>query len=135
MTINLRVLSIAVAVAIGVLGAVQLAAPEALGISPVAARWLGIIGTGLGVLATFLPRVQGSSTDPAALADRVWSLPEEDRRAIGRDLAARAETEAWEARIMAPVNDEAQRLNDLAARLQAERNRAARDAEREAQHG
>lgn len=68
MTLNLRILSIAVAVALGMLGAVQLADPAALGISPVAARWLGIVGTGLGVLATFLPKVTDPTTEPT-LAD------------------------------------------------------------------
>jgi hypothetical protein len=80
--INLRVLSIAVAVALGMLGAVQLASPESLGISPIAARWLGIIGTGLGILAGFLPRVQGPSTDPHAMADRIDSMPADDRATL-----------------------------------------------------
>lgn len=100
MALNLRVLSIAVAVALGMLGAVQLASPESLGISPVAARWLGILGTGLGVLATFLPRVQGPTTDPETLADRVWALPPVDRKLVADDLAQRAERDrmanGWE---------------------------------------
>lgn len=91
--INLRVVSIAVAVSLGMLGAVQLAAPESLGISPIAARWLGIVATGLGVLATFLPRVQGPTTDPEQLADRVWSLPPEDRQIAATILADRAAAE------------------------------------------
>lgn len=80
--INLRILSIAVAVCLGMLGAIQLASPESLGISAVAARWLGIVATGLGILAGFLPRVQGPSTDPLVLADRIDSLPPEDRIAL-----------------------------------------------------
>lgn len=88
--INLRALSIIVAVALGMLGAVQLAAPESLGISAVAARWLGIVATGLGVLATFLPRVQGPTTDPETLADRVWNLPPDQRSVVARDLEQRA---------------------------------------------
>lgn len=88
--INLRVLSIAVSVALGMLGAVQLAAPEALGISPIAARWLGIVATGLGILAGFLPRVQGPSTDPDALADRVLSLTPAQRAALADELEHRA---------------------------------------------
>lgn len=91
--INLRVLSIAVAVALGMLGAVQIAAPESLGISPVAARWLGIVAAGLGILQGFLPRIQGPTTDPETLADRVWALPPRDRQSVARDLAARAERE------------------------------------------
>lgn len=94
MTLNLRALSVAVAVALAMLAAVQLADPVSLGISPVAARWFGIVATGLGVLATFLPRVQGPTTDPEALADRVWALPPEDREMVARDLAERAEREA-----------------------------------------
>ncbi len=91
--INLRVLSIAVAVALGMLAAIQLASPESLGIPAVAARWLGIVAAGLGILQGFLPRVQGPTTDPEALADRVWALPEEDRQEIAKDLADRAERE------------------------------------------
>lgn len=91
---NLRALSIAVAVALGMLGAVQLASPESLGISPVTARWLGIVATGLGILAGFLPRVQGPSTDPEMLADRVWDLPPDQRDLVARDLTQRAEREA-----------------------------------------
>lgn len=89
--INLRVLSIAVAVALGMLGAVQIADPESLGISAVTARWLGIVATGLGILAGFLPRVQGPTTDPDALVDRISSLPREDRVRIADELADRAE--------------------------------------------
>jgi len=92
--INLRILSIAVAVALGMLGAVQIADPSALGITPVAARWLGIIATGLGILQGFLPRVQGPTTDPETLADRIWDLPEEDRQQIATTLANRAERAA-----------------------------------------
>lgn len=90
---NLRVLSIAVSVAIGMLGAVLLADPASLGIDPVMARWLGIVATGLGILQGFLPRVQGPTTDPETLANRVWALPEEDRRLVGIELAHRAERE------------------------------------------
>lgn len=72
--INLRVLSIAVAVALGMLAAIQLAAPESLGISPVAARWLGIVAAGLGILQGFLPRLQGPTTDPEVLADRIMDM-------------------------------------------------------------
>lgn len=94
MALNLRVLSVAVAVALGVLGAVQLADPASLGISAVAARWLGIVATGLGVLAGFLPKVTGPTTDPSTLADRVWSLPDRERQLVADDLARRAEQEA-----------------------------------------
>lgn len=89
MKLNLRVLSIAVAVAIGMLGAVLLATPADLGISPIAARWLGIIAVGLGILQGFLPRIQGPTTDPMTLADRVWDLPPEDREQVAQILSQR----------------------------------------------
>lgn len=88
--VNLRVISIAVAVVLGMLGAVQLAAPESLGISPMAARWLGIVATGLGILAGFLPRVTGPTTDPSELTDRVSSLPASDQREIVSGVVASA---------------------------------------------
>lgn len=94
MSINLRIVSIATAVALAMLGAVQLADPETLGISTVAARWLAIVGVGLGLLSSFLPRVQGPTTDPETLADRVWALPADDRRLVAHELAQRAEREA-----------------------------------------
>lgn len=97
--INLRVLSIAVAVVLGMLGAVQLASPESLGISPVAARWLGIVGTGLGILAGFLPRVTGPTVDPETLADRVWSLPKEQRELVALTLSERSEQESRAQRV------------------------------------
>lgn len=103
MNVNLRVISVAVAVALGMLGAVQLASPESLGITPVAARWLGIIACGLGILQGFLPRVQGPTTDPETLADRIWSLPAEDRQTVAMDLANRAEHEAQQGGQAPPV--------------------------------
>lgn len=92
--INLRVLSIAVAVCLGMLAAVQLATPEALGISPVAARWLGIVAAGLGILQGFLPRIQGPSTDPLVLADRVMGLDHVERSILISEVERRAVGEA-----------------------------------------
>lgn len=92
--VNLRTVSIAVAVALAMLAAVQLANPESLGISPVVARWLGIVGVGLGLLQGFLPRVQGPTTDPETLTERVWNLPPTERQMVGTELARRAELEA-----------------------------------------
>jgi hypothetical protein len=91
-----RYLSIAVAIALGMLGAVQLAAPETLGISPVAARWLGIVATGLGILQGFLPNVRGRSTDPEFLADRVWELTPAERQQLTAELEHRAILERLE---------------------------------------
>jgi hypothetical protein len=93
MTLNLRVLSVAVMVASGMLGAVLIATPADLGISTVAARWLGIIAVGLGLLQGVLPRVQGPTTDPETLADRVWNLPPEDREHVAAILSQRTERE------------------------------------------
>lgn len=77
-------------VAIGMIGAVQVAGPESLGISPVAIRWLGIIVAGLGILQGFLPRAQGPTTDPSELTDRVSSLPASDQREIVSGVVASA---------------------------------------------
>lgn len=88
--INLRVVSIAIAVALGMLGAVQLASPESLGISAVAARWLAIVSVGLGLLQTFLPKAQGPSTDPDVIADRVLALNPAERAALIDELEHRA---------------------------------------------
>lgn len=52
-----RQIAIVIAVSLAMLGAVQAADPVLLGISPVMARWFGIISAGLGVLAGFLPPV------------------------------------------------------------------------------
>jgi hypothetical protein len=87
--LNLRVLAVAVAVALGMLGAIQLANPVELGISAVTARWLGIVATGLGILATFLPRVTGPTTDPVALADRIMGLDRENRLKVLTELESR----------------------------------------------
>ncbi len=57
-----RSLAIAVAVALAVLGALQLANPTVLGITPEFKAWAGILATGLGALAAFLPKVQGGDS-------------------------------------------------------------------------
>lgn len=80
--ISQRALSIAVLVATGMIGAVQIAGPESLGISAVAIRWLGIIAAGLAILQGFLPRVTGPTTDPEALADRIDGMTVEDRTTL-----------------------------------------------------
>jgi hypothetical protein len=85
MKINLLWIARAVAIALVMLGAVQVQDPESLGVSTVAIRWLGIISIGLGLLQTFLPRAQGPTKDPEELADRVWNLPLTDRDKV-RDI-------------------------------------------------
>jgi hypothetical protein len=71
------------------LGAVLLANPADLGISPVASRWLGIIAVGLGILQGFLPRMQGPTTDPEALANRIDGMMPADRNALRAILELR----------------------------------------------
>jgi hypothetical protein len=80
--INQRAMSIAVLVATTMIGAVQVAGPESLGISTVAIRWLGIVAAGLAIWQSVLPRVQGPTTDPEALADRIDGMPADDREAL-----------------------------------------------------
>lgn len=89
---NQRALAIGVTVLLGCLGAVQLASPDVLGITPRVSAWLGIVSVGLGLLASFLPNVRGTS--PETLADRVWNLPTDERQAVADDLATRAVHEA-----------------------------------------
>jgi hypothetical protein len=67
-----RAIAIVVAVVLASMAVAQATDPALLGISPVAARWLGIVSAGLGVLAGFLPPVHrlsdpptGSDFDPA----------------------------------------------------------------------
>lgn len=50
-------LSIGVTVILAMLGAIQIADPKLLGLSPQVLAWVGIICAGLGVLGGFLPRV------------------------------------------------------------------------------
>lgn len=83
-------LAVGVAIALAMLGAIQLANAETLGIPPRISAWLGIVSVGLGILAGFLPNVRGTGRDPEALADRVWELPVHDRQLVARDLADRA---------------------------------------------
>ncbi len=89
---RLRIISIAVIVATGILGAIQVAGPESLGVSAIMIRWLGIVAAGLGILQGFLPRVTGPTTDPSTIADRVSSLPSSDQREIVNSVVASANT-------------------------------------------
>lgn len=91
-----RYFSITVAVLLGLIGAVQLANADTLGITPRLSAWLGIASVGLGILAGFLPRIQGRTTDPESLADRVWDLKPDERQAVASDLADRAAREEHE---------------------------------------
>lgn len=56
-------MSVGVAVTLAIFGAIQLARPADLGISPQMGAWIGILSSGLGVLAGFLPRVTATPND------------------------------------------------------------------------
>ncbi len=70
------------------------AAPADLGLTPVMARWVGVIAAMLGVLAGFLPSVRNLGTDPQFLAHRVSELPLQKRRAFATRMANQAEKDA-----------------------------------------
>lgn len=94
MSINAqRTLAIAVAVTLAVIGAIQLANPETLGITPRISAWLGILAVGLGILAGFLPNVRATTKNPEILADRVWELSEHDRQLLISEIERRAAAE------------------------------------------
>lgn len=82
-----RVLAIAIAVCLGMLGAVALGNAETLGISPRVAAWLAVISTGLGILQGFLPNVRGTDQQPQHIANRIMELSPSERR----DLIAEVE--------------------------------------------
>lgn len=86
-----RYIAIAVAVALAMIGAIQIANAETLGITPRVSAWLGIVSVGLGILAGFLPSVQGRARDPEFLIRRIEDLPPEDRQHVATTLADRAE--------------------------------------------
>lgn len=74
-----RVLAIATAIAIGMLGAVAVANAEVLGITPRVAAWLAIVSTGLGILQSFLPSVRGADQQPEHIANRIMELGPSER--------------------------------------------------------
>ncbi len=88
-----RALAVAVTVVLAMIGAIQLANADTLGLTPRLTAWLGIASVGLGILAGFLPNVRGRATDPQFLADRISELPAEDRRRLASEMADRAEQE------------------------------------------
>lgn len=89
-----RVLAIAVAICLGMIGAVSLGNAETLGISPTVAAWLTVLAVGLGTLQGFLPNVRGRATDPEFLIDRIRELPKHERQLIASELADRAARDA-----------------------------------------
>lgn len=89
-----RYLAIATAVLLAGMAVIQAADPADFGLSPVMARWLGVAGAMLGVLATFLPSVRGMGNDPEFLIHRISELPQYQQQVIASTLADRAEHEA-----------------------------------------
>lgn len=77
-----RQLGIAVTVAIGIVGFLQVGNADLLGLTPRALAWLGILSSGLGLLAGFLPTVRGRSMDPDDLADRIEAMTPQARRKL-----------------------------------------------------
>jgi hypothetical protein len=86
-----RYAAIAVSVVLAGLGVILVADPADFGLTPVAARWLGVAVAMLGVLQGFLPSVRGMGTDPAFLIHRIQELPIHEQQAIASTLADRAE--------------------------------------------
>lgn len=88
-----RIAAILVAAILVGIAALQ-AAPMDFGLTPIMARWLGLVGTVLGVVAGFLPSVRGMSTDPTFLANRISELPPKKRKALATKMANQAEKDA-----------------------------------------
>jgi hypothetical protein len=84
-----RALAIAVAAALGMIGAVQLGNAQTLGITAQMTAWLGVVSAGLGILAGFLPTIQGRSRDPEFLADRIDDLSASDRALLLSEMEHR----------------------------------------------
>lgn len=85
-----RYLAVAVTVVLAMIGAIQLANADTLGITPRLTAWLGIASVGLGILAGFLPNVRGRATDPEFLADRISELPPHEHQTLASTMAERA---------------------------------------------
>jgi hypothetical protein len=82
-------LAIAIAVALGMLGAVALGNAETLGISPTVAAWLAVVSTGLGILQGFLPSVRGTDQQPEHIANRVMELSKPERLELLAEIEQR----------------------------------------------
>ena len=87
-----RALAALVAIVLVTLGAITVS-PDALGVSPRAVAWIGVLVMTLAAGQSFLPRVQGRDNYPKALMERGWALPSEYRLLIARTLAERAAEE------------------------------------------
>lgn len=88
-----RYIAIGISCVLAMIGAIQLANAETLGVSPRLLAWLAIVSVGLGILNGFLPSVQGRSRDPVFLADRIMDLGPSDRSILVNDVVARQQAE------------------------------------------
>lgn len=77
-----RVLAIAVAIGLGMLGAVAVGNADVLGLTPRILAWLSIVATGLGILQSFLPNVRGTDQQPEHIANRIMDLSPADRASL-----------------------------------------------------
>jgi hypothetical protein len=84
-----RYLAIAVAVLLTGCAVILAANPADFGLTPVAARWLGVVVAMLGVAQGFLPSVRGMSQDPGFLANRIMDLSPADRTALVAEVEHR----------------------------------------------
>lgn len=95
-----RVIAVAVAICLGMLGAVSLANADTLGLTPRIVAWLTIISTGLGMLQGFLPNVRGTDRQPEHIANRIMDLSRSDRL----KLLAEVETRGGFSKAAPPAN-------------------------------
>lgn len=88
-----RVLAIAVAVALLVIGAIVAGDHELLGVSPRMVAWLAIVAIGLGGLQSFLPDVTGKAAKPEHIANRIMELSKPERLELLSEIERRHVTE------------------------------------------
>lgn len=88
-----RALAIAVAVVLGMLGAISLASAETLGLTPRVVAWLAIVSTGLGILQGFLPSVRGTDQQPEHIANRIMELSRPERLELLAEIEQRHQAE------------------------------------------
>lgn len=84
-----RALAIAVAICLGMLGAISLANADTLGLTPRVVAWLAILSTGLGILQGFLPSVRGTDQRPEHIANRIMELAPAERTELIREVEHR----------------------------------------------
>lgn len=65
--VQLRTLAMVLTIVVAGIGLIQSVGPASLGLPPIAANWLGVLGGAIGVALGFLPRVQTNRTDPIPL--------------------------------------------------------------------